>query len=191
MSIMKTIIRDACPSDAQFLAQCILAGMHFYDFNNPNNGEVPGIMDSLIRCELREDTLYSYTRTRVAEVDGQAAGSLLAYPGDLQSKLRNSMFKEFWPDIYLKYKDEVFECEPGDFYLDSLAVNPAFRHQGIGRALMEDGIQKGISLGYKKVTLLVDDQYPLLIKLYESIGFKIESQRKVLGVNFLRMVYSI
>ena len=35
-------IRDAIPSDATFLAKCVMAGMHFYDFESdiPENIEI-------------------------------------------------------------------------------------------------------------------------------------------------------
>lgn len=62
-------IRDATPVDAPFLAKCVMAGMHFHDFET----DIPAdrdIYESLVGCELREDLLYSYVRTRVAEADG-------------------------------------------------------------------------------------------------------------------------
>ncbi|MBR1435291.1 MAG: hypothetical protein IJ584_09285 [Bacteroidales bacterium] len=84
-------IRDAIPADAPFLAGCIMAGMHFYDFETP----VPKQEDiyvRLIECERREDLLYSYVNTRVAEEDGVVAGSLLSYPGDIYRDLRRKTF---------------------------------------------------------------------------------------------------
>ena len=68
--------RDATPSDAPFLAKCIMAGMHFYDFETQIPSE-RDIYDRLVECERREDLLYSYARTRIAEVDGTVAGSSL------------------------------------------------------------------------------------------------------------------
>ena len=72
-------IRDARPADAPFLARCIAAGMHFYDFEEEASGAaVHAGLDDIIRrlteCETRDDLLYSYSRTRVAEVEGMAVG---------------------------------------------------------------------------------------------------------------------
>lgn len=63
------IIRDARPDDAPFLAKCIMAGMHFYDFEMdvPDDAD---IYERLIESERREDLLYSFRYTRVAELDG-------------------------------------------------------------------------------------------------------------------------
>ena len=67
---------------------------------------------------------------------------------------------------------------PGEYYLDTLAVLPEYRRRGIGRALLEDGIKRGIAAGYDLITLVVDSNMPDLIRLYESVGF-------------LRMTYSV
>ena len=63
-------IRDARPSDAPFLAECIMAGMHFWDFDDIMNDDLSDILDGITECETRTDTLYTHARTRVAEVDG-------------------------------------------------------------------------------------------------------------------------
>ena len=52
MEPVKTIIRDAHPEDAPFLARCIMAGMHFYDFET----EIPAqreIYAGLVESEGR------------------------------------------------------------------------------------------------------------------------------------------
>ena len=183
-------IRDARPDDAPFLAKCIMAGMHFYDFES----EIPSardIYDNLIVCEQRDDMLYTYKHTRVAESDGITVGSLLSYPGEIYRDLRHKTFCELWPDLARMDAESEQETGPGDYYLDSLAILPEYRHQGIGKALMQDGIRIGLGLGYKQVALVADSDLPHLIRLYESLGFVPEGHRHAFGVDFLRMVYKI
>ena len=180
--------RDATPSDAPFLAKCIMAGMHFYDFETQTPAE-RDIYDRLIECEKRDDLLYSYARTRVAEVDGTVAGSLLSYPGELYKDLRHRTFMELWPEFFKMDETSEQEADPGEYYLDTLAVLPQYRGHGIGRALLEDGIRKAQALGYSKITLVADHDMPHLISLYESIGFRKADIRHVFGVEFQRMVY--
>lgn len=190
MTITQPIVRDALPSDAPFLAQCILAGFHLYDFEpeGPKDKEVYRLLNE---CIKREDLLYTYKFARIAEVDGVAAGALLSYPGELYRGLRHKTFVELWPDLLRLDAESEQETGPGEYYLDSLAVAPAFRHQGIGRLLIEDGIRKGIGLGYKQMGLVADVTMPHLIRLYESYGFVSEERRKVLGIDFQRMVYAV
>lgn len=181
-------LRNASPSDAPFLAKCVMAGMHFFDFES----ELPAdeeIFRRLTGCEMREDLLYSYARTRVAEVDGTVAGSLLSYPGDTYLTLRHKTFSELWPELATMDEQSEPETDPGEYYLDTLAVLPAFRRMGIGRALLEDGIQRGIAAGYQRITLAADSEMTHLIKLYQSVGFVVADHRRAFGVDFQRMIY--
>ena len=57
------------------------------------------------------------------------------------------------------------ETGPGEYYLDTLAVVPEYRHRGIGRALLEDGIRLGKSKGFDLITLVVDSDMPDLVRL--------------------------
>lgn len=190
MTNKKPIVRDAQPSDAHFLAQCILAGFHVYDFEpeGPQNKELYLL---LTECVKRDDLLYAYKFSRIAEIDGVPAGALLSYPGELYRGLRHKTFVELWPDLLRLDAESEQETGPGEYYLDSLAVAPAFRHQGIGHMLIEDGIRKGIDRGYKQIGLVADVTMPHLIRLYESYGFVPEERRKVLGIDFQRMIYAV
>lgn len=188
-------IRDARPADAPFLARCIAAGMHFYDFEEESSGAaVHAGLDDIIRrlteCEMRDDLLYSYCRTRVAEADGMAVGSLLSYPGDIYREMRHKTFREIWPDLALMDATSEVETDPGEYYLDTLAVLPAYRRKGIGLTLLRDGISRGIGMGYDRIALAADSDCPHLIRLYESAGFFPADHRRAFGVDFLRMVYN-
>lgn len=184
------IIRDARPDDAPFLAKCIMAGMHFYDFETDIPGESE-IFERLIECERREDFLYSYRYTRVAEMNGTPVGSLLSYRGEIYREMRHKTFSELWPDLAQMDAESEMETGPGEYYLDTLAVVPSCRHHGIGKALLLDGIRKGESLGYERIALVADSEMPHLVRLYESIGFDLADHRHVFGVDFQRMIYEV
>ena len=183
------IIRDAILSDATFLAKCVMAGMHFYDFESdiPKNIE---IYRRLTECERRGDLLYTYKNSRVAEEDGVVVGSILSYPGEIYKDLRHRTFTELWPDIMELDTNSDLETGPGEYYLDTLAVLPSYRGRGIGRALIQDAIERGLGLGYEKITLVVDPDMPQLITLYSLLGFTLADHRHVFGIDFQRMVYS-
>ena len=184
-------IRDAKPSDAPFLAECILAGMHFYDFEDVLSDDVTEFLECITECEGREDTLYSWKNTRLAEVDGIPAGALLSYPGEWYMKLRDKTFRKYWPAFFTVQPESDPEADPGEYYLDSLAVHPDYRKQGIGRALLEDGIIKGASLGFKRISIIAETEYPHLVQYYESLGFVPADHRQVFGTDFQRLIYTI
>ena len=184
-------IRDARPSDAPFLAECIFAGLHLYDFEETFNDDLSDALERITECEGREDTLYSYSRTRIAEVDGNPAGALLSYPGALYKDLKEKTFREYWPAFFTLYGNDEPETDPGEYYLDSLAVHPDYRRMGIGRALLEDSIKIGLSQGFIQITLVADAEMPHLINLYFSIGFVPADHRHAFGTDFLRMIYTV
>ena len=182
-------IRDARPEDAPFLAECILAGFHMADFEGILSDDLSDLLERITEIERREDTLYSYSRTRIAEVDGKPAGALLSYPGELYLGLREKTFREFWPSFFTQFGNDEPETDPGEYYLDSLAVHPDYRRLGLGRALVEDGIKIGLSEGFTRIALVADAGMPRLVSLYESMGFVPAEHRHAFGIDFQRMVY--
>ena len=107
-------IRNAEPFDAPFLAKCVMAGMHLFDFEEetPDNGE---LYNRLTEYERRDDLLYTYKNSRVAEVDGVVVGSLLSYPGDIYKELRHRTFIELWPDMMALDAESEQETCPGEY----------------------------------------------------------------------------
>lgn len=184
------IIRDARPEDAPFLAKCIMAGMHFYDFETPTPVQSE-IYEGLVECVGRDDTLYTYRNTRIAEAGGISVGILLSYPGEIYKEVRDKTFRRYWPAFFAEHSGDDLETGPGEYYLDSLAVIPSFRGQGIGSTLLRDGIQKGSALGYRRIALVADSDLPQLVHLYESVGFRPEGHRRAFGVDFQRMVFDV
>lgn len=184
-------IRDARPGDAPFLAKCIMSGMHLYDFEEHPSDLLAGILSGLTACETLENTLYTFRSTRVAELVGTPAGALLSYPGEEYLVRRERTFREFWPEYFSEYASDDPETDPGEWYLDSLAVIPEYRRMGIGKALLEDGIRKGLSQGFNRVALVADPEYPHLVRLYKSLGFAPDGTRHAFGTDFLRMVWRV
>lgn len=92
-------IRDAKPSDGEFIARNLLAAMGYEVFSDAEADskiEIGSASLSIHEAVMafsevcaRPDTLNSYTRTRVACVDGRPVGSLTAYSGDDYLPLRD------------------------------------------------------------------------------------------------------
>ena len=92
-------IRDAEPSDGEFIARNVLAAMGYEVFLGAEADPKIEIGSASMNIHeavvafgevcARPDTLYSYTRTRVACVDGRPVGSLTAYSGDDYLPLRD------------------------------------------------------------------------------------------------------
>ena len=169
--------RDATINDAEFVALCTLASTGLYDFVHP----MPeAIYDSLVRMCSRTDTLYSYSRARIAVVDGVDAGAIVSYPGAFYSEGRELSFGMIKAASGMDFSDSDIECEPDEFYLDCLAVLPEFRGMGLGLALIRDAIDKALAHGYTKAACIVDEEETALMRYYEQVGFRAEKKVRVL-----------
>lgn len=90
--------------------------------------------------------------------------------------------------------EDIYECAieayPGEYYLDSMAIEPDYRGNGLGKDLIMEAIALGKTLGYEKFVLLVALEKPRLMAYYSSLGFKEESNVNFFGHRFKRMVYN-
>ena len=80
------------------------------------------------------------------------------------------------------------ETKEGEYYLDSLAVMPSFRGHGIGRLMLEKGVDIARSQGLLPI-LACDPHNLSAYQLYSNIGFKKEGILYIFGKNYLRMVF--
>ena len=173
MTLPITFLRPGRPADAPTIASLIMEAMsadccaHFYGPQHTAE-EFQQFMTSL--C-MREHTQYSYQNTIIAECQGEIAGITVSYDGALLSTLRqpfwNGMMQQFNRD--LTNMDD--ETQAGELYLDSFAVFPQFRQQGIGLSLLHATIHKAEQLGLPCVGLLVDVDNPNAERLYQKAGF--------------------
>lgn len=184
-------LRDATPDDATFLASCVMAAMHLHDFEQPMPTHLHDLHQRLTNSQRQADTLYTHAHSRIALAEGQVVGSLLSYPGDIYRQRRRDTFERLWPQFMELEQRSDQETEPGEFYLDSMAVLPAFRRMGIARALISDGIARGLAKGYKRIALVADAAMPHLQQYYQGLGFEPKEHRRAFDTDFVRMVRTV
>ena len=132
-------------------------------------------MEALAKMEVSQ---YSYHNAILAEVGNQVIGGIVGYDGSLLRQLRQPTL------AYIEQQTGVMpqvqeETEPGEFYLDSLAVFPPYRHQGIGRQLILAFCEKAFGDGHPCVGLLVDQDNPKAERLYSSLGLQRVKQKQL------------
>lgn len=65
----------------------------------------------------------------------------------------------------------------GMHYLAHLGVTPALRGEGIGRALIDELVRRGVALGRHRMVLDVATGNPRAQALYERLGFEVTGER--------------
>lgn len=137
----------------------------------------------------REDVLYSWRNTLIAEADGQPAGMVTAYDGRYYHNWRLTTLELVREHLGVEFPGMEDEAVPGEYYVDSLAVLPEWRGQGIGRALLEQAVACGCELGLK-VTLAVEYDNLRAQHLYRSLGFAPDGNLFIFGHDYQKMAIS-
>ena len=120
----------------------------------------------------REDSQYSYKNTLVAMDDEKVVGIAVSYDGGKLHELRQTFIqaaKEYIGKDHSRMDDET---KAGELYLDSLAVLPEYRRQGIAQRLLKATKEKANAIGLPYVGLLVDKGNSAGEALYASAGFR-------------------
>ena len=120
----------------------------------------------------REDSQYSYKNTLVAMDGNQVVGISVSYDGAHLHKLRRAFIEVAKEYIGKDHSDMDDETQAGELYLDSLAVLPEYRRQGIARKLLLATKERANRLGLPCVGLLVDKDNSDGEALYSSVGFR-------------------
>ena len=170
-------IRDATEMDAPLAAWVTLAAIGLSGEPSPR----------LQRVCAERDTLYSWEHMRVITADGIPVGGLIAYPGAEYARLRAKTWPRCWDEDPAELASVDQECTPGEFYLDSMAILPEYRGNGLGRILLLDAVAKGAEQGFDEITLIADKQHPGVVNYYEDTGFQIFGTMSFFGHDYWKM----
>ncbi len=186
---LNIIVRKACKEDAQTIAKCILMAIPIDGFESLGNGiskdELAAVLENIAQMD---NAIYSYNNVMVAEVyDSKSiapdeyavssikrtsVGAIVTYDGaclhQLRKPLEDLLEQYIGPEAH-QWDDET---SAGEFYIDTLAVDPQYRGMNIGSMLIEAACRKASELGHKKAGLLVDLENPLAERLYTRLGFE-------------------
>ncbi|QAY66724.1 GNAT family N-acetyltransferase [Paenibacillus protaetiae] len=135
-----------------------------------------------------EGNRISYRHVLVDKREGQIAGMLLSYSGDEAAELDKPLAERAMRRTGAKEYAITQEAAEGDYYLDAIAVDAAYRGQGIASALIAAFENKAALLGYSRATLIVEPDNAKARALYTRLGYKPEGEIVVSGKRFGRMV---
>ena len=119
-----------------------------------------------------EKSQYSYKNTLVAMDGKQVVGVSVSYDGSRLHELRCAFIEAAKTYIGKDHTGMDDETQAGELYLDSLAVLPAYRRQGIAQQLLMATRERGYLLHLPRVGLLVDKGNPDGEALYTKVGFE-------------------
>lgn len=167
-------IRGARPDEAARIADLIIMAMTeecCLHFCGPGHDirDFHRVMTSLV---ARSDTQYSYNNTLVATIEDNIVGICVSYDGGMLHSLRQPFIEAAKQEWGMDHSGIPDETQAGELYLDSLAVDPAYRGRGIASLLLRASIDKSRALGLPSTGLLVDVGNPKAEALYNKVGFQ-------------------
>ena len=168
-------IIQASKHQAREIAKYIMLAMNYECCQNlagPHHTLID-FEDLLTELVALEKSQYSYTNTLVALNDeDEVIGVCVSYDGSQLHDLRQPFIDAALKKFDIDYQKQIDEADNDELYIDSLAVNPDYRRQGIAKRLILESITKAQSMGIHKIGLLVDKDNPLAEKLYVAQGFR-------------------
>ncbi len=167
-------IREATQSQAPAIARLIMTAMTddcclFFCGHDHGLDDFYRMMTLLVE---RDDSQYSYRNTLVAMDGDHLAGIAVSYDGALLHTLRQPFIDTARQLLDKDHSGMDDETQPGELYLDSLAVDPPYRRQGVATRLLLATRDRARRLGLPCVGLLVDQGNPVGEALYASVGFR-------------------
>lgn len=174
-------IQPANPSHAADIATLIMTAMtdECCQFLAGERHTLDDFYQMMVDLVLMDDSQYSWRNAFVAlddeATDGNidyapVAGAIVGYDGGELHRLRRRFQEAAQAHLGMDYSQMHDETEPGEYYIDSLAVYPEYRQRGIASALLRHAVVYAASLGLP-AALLVDKGNPNAERLYTSLGF--------------------
>lgn len=172
-------IRKATDKDVEFVARTVLTALDM---------DMSALERARKSC-ADQKSMYSWNKALIAEDNGRPVGCIISYPGDNYLDIREYTWSRLWNDLDAEViRKSAIETYPGEYYLDSMAIEPDYRGKGLGKDLMKAAIEHGAALGYMRFALLVAVEKPRLKEYYASLGFKDVGEVDFFGHRYNRMV---
>lgn len=128
----------------------------------------------------QEDNQYSFEHTWIAEEKNQVIGSITVYDGAKLQQLRQPVLS-LLSTVYGRNISPENETEPGEFYIDTIAVHPDHQGKRLGTKLLEFVIDYFVFQERKDLGLLVDINNSKAANLYCRLGFKKMGRKQLMG----------
>lgn len=174
------IIRKATLEDSPFIATNLLLAMEDIVYQFIGEKDYNKAREFLVYFVERENNQYSYQNCFVAEEAGEIIGAVNLYDGAQLNELRDPIVQfirtEYGNDIIL---DD--ETQEGEYYIDSLGVNPNQQGKGVGSRILQFLINEYVIQNKQTLGLLVDEENLSARKLYLKLGFKPTEEKFFLG----------
>lgn len=161
-------VRPARPDDAAFAVPLIQETIGHIGLTLTGAASDAGAGGVMLDFFARPGNRLSFHNVWIAQRDGEALGLLLGYAGATAAAL-DEPFRAHLRALG-QPADFPSEGQPGEWYLDTLAVTAAARGHGVGARLLREASAQAAAQGLGRVGLLVE-RGNRAARLYAREGF--------------------
>ncbi|WP_340115892.1 GNAT family N-acetyltransferase [Pelagibius sp. 7325] len=182
MTALKSPFRPATPADAAVLAELVNHAGESLPLYLWDKMKEPGetAWDVGLRRAARDEGAFSYRNAVMIEHDGRAAGALIGYGiADEPEPVAADIPPMFRP------LQELENLATGTWYVNVLAVLPAFRNLGLGGRLLTVAEEIGRADGKTGMSIIVSDANAGARRLYERLGYRFVAERPMVKEDWL------
>jgi ribosomal protein S18 acetylase RimI-like enzyme len=174
------MIRPAQLTDAPTIARLIILAMGKLAAKFTNSNDEQKQLDLFERFVAQAGNQYSYNNILVWDENGEVCGMIMAYDGAELDKLRKPFLQ--YTTTQLGFTGQIEdETQPGEYYIDCLAVAPGHQGKGIAKKLTKALFERARNLDHNTVGLLVSKCNHKAKKLYTDLGFEVKGDKTLLG----------
>ena len=175
-------VRKATLNDAEIIATYLFLAMDEIVYKFIGEEDPEKAKEFMLHFVKKDNNQYSYQNCWVAEDNMKVVAAINLYNGALLSELRQPVI-EYLRSKFNKDFNPEDETQAGEYYIDSLGVNPNQQSKGIGTKLLQFVIDEYVNKHSQTLGLLVDEINPNAKRLYLKLGFKSAGRKVLFGKN--------
>ncbi|MBD0298412.1 MAG: GNAT family N-acetyltransferase [Flavisolibacter sp.] len=176
------IIRKATLKDSEFIATHLLLAMEDIVYQFIGGKDPEKAKELLLYFAERENNQYSYQNCWVAVNDKEVVATVNVYNGAQLRELRQPVIEHIRSRFNKDFQPED-ETQEGEYYIDSLGVNPDLQGKGIGSKILQFLIDEYAIKRSQTLGLLVEEENLNAKRLYFKLGFKSAGKKVLFGKN--------
>jgi ribosomal protein S18 acetylase RimI-like enzyme len=173
-------IRKAKPEDSPKVASLISLAMLDIVFGFIGVKSTEKAMDFMTALVSVKGNQYSYENCWVVETENEIIAAACLYDGAKLQKLRKPVMAKIKEMFGRDFQAED-ETQAGEYYIDSVGVDPRHQGTGIGTQLLQFLINEYVYKRKHTLGLLVDYDNPSAKRLYAKLGFKLARKKPLIG----------
>ena len=175
-------VRKATLNDSEIIATYLFLAMEDIVYKFIGEEDAEKAKEFMLHFVEKGNNQYSYQNCWVVEDNMKVVAAINLYDGALLSELRQPVIEYIRSKFYKDFNPED-ETQAGEYYIDSLGVNPNQQSKGIGAKLLQFIIDEYVNKHSQTLGLLVDEINPNAKRLYLKLGFKSAGRKVLFGKN--------